>query len=352
MLTKTRLVRSIGAAAALLGACAVTAGGGLQAAPAGASSTFKVAYVVPGNLGDLGFFDSGERGIKEAQQKLGAVTKTVQGTADTSQWTPDLKEVSGQGYNVVVTGSTQVAQDLQSVAKEFPQQHYIMFDDDIPAPNIASIVYLQNDGAFLAGALAALVTTNAKQFPLAKGSLTVGIIGGENIPVIRDFVVGFVKGAHVVDAKVNVLTTYVGSFTDPQTAYDQAIDMYNRGADVIFAAAGGSGLGILKASNHVGRYSIGVDSDQNGLYPKNILASDLKNVDVSVFDLLKMAKAGTLKYDHQYVYGLTNDGVGLLLNNSLVPKPIASKLAAYTSQVASGKVTVPCVAPYCLKASS
>ena len=320
-------------------------------ATATSKSTFKVAYMVPGNLGDLGFFDSGERGITWAHQRLGAIVKTVQGTTDTSQWTPDLKAVSGQGYNVVVTGSSQVAQDLQAVAKQFPAQHYIMFDDDVPAPNVASIVYLQNDGAFLAGVLSALVTTHTKQFPLSKGSDVVGIVGGMNIPVIRDFVVGFVKGAHVVNPKIKVLTSYVGSFTDPQTGYNQAIEMYNQGADAIFAAAGGSGLGVLKASAHVNRYSIGVDSNQNGLYPKNVLASDLKNVDVSVFDLLKMAKAGTLKYNHQYVYGLSNNGIALLLNNKLVPKSISNALNVYSAKVTSGKVTVPCVPPYCLAAT-
>jgi basic membrane protein A len=312
------------------------------------SSSFKVAYMVPGDLGDLGFFDSGEKGITWAHQQLGATVKTVQGTTDTSQWTPDLKALSGKGYNVIVTGSTQVAQDLAAVAKEFPSQHYIFFDGDVPAPNIASIVYLQNDGAFLAGVLSGLVTTDTKQFPLAKGSDVVGIVGGENIPVIRDFVVGFVKGAKVVNPKIKVLTSYVGSFTDPQTGYNQAVEMYNQGADVIFAAAGSSGLGVLKASAKMNRYSIGVDSDQNGLYPKNVLASDLKNVDVSVLDLLKKAKAGTLKYNHQYVYGLTNNGVELLLNYKLVPSSVAAKLNSYTREVAAGKISVPCVSPYCL----
>lgn len=340
-----RLARS---GVALAAAAGLVAAWGLPASAASKSSSFKVAYMVPGNLGDLGFFDSGERGITWAHQRLGAVVKTVQGTTDTSQWTPDLKAVSNHGYNVVVTGSSQVAQDLQAVAKEFPKQHYIMFDDDVPAKNVASIVYLQNDGAFLAGVLSALVTTHTKAFPLAKGSDVVGIVGGMNIPVIRDFVVGFVKGAHAVNPKIKVLTSYVGSFTDPQTGYNQAIEMYNQGADAIFAAAGGSGLGVLKASAHVNRYSIGVDSNQNGLYPKNVLASDLKNVDVSVFDLLKKAKAGTLQYDHQYVYGLSNNGVELLLNNKLVPKSISSALGAYSKKVAAGKITVPCVDPYCL----
>lgn len=333
-------------------ACGTKSGSTAGSGNSNSSGTFKVAYMPPGNLGDLGFFDSGERGIVDAQKKLGAQVKTVQGGTDPANWKSDLQELSRSGYSVIVTGASQVAQDLTAVAKQFPSQKYIMFDQDVPAPNIASIVYLQNDGAYLAGVLAALVTDHPSQFPLAKGSKIVGIVGGINIPVIKDFVVGFVKGVHTVDPSIKVLTSYVGSFTDPQTGYNQTVDMYNRGADVVFMAAGPSGLGGLKASKTMNKYSIGVDSNQNNTYPGHVLASDLKNVDVSVYNLLAQAKAGTLKYNHQYVYGLTNDGVKLLLDHQLVPASISSQLSKYSSDVASGKVSVPCVSPYCLAPSS
>lgn len=342
-------VASLLAAVALAAAaCGTKSGGGSGSGGSGSGGPFKVAYMVPGNLGDLGFFDSGERGIKEAQQRLGAQTKTVQGGTDPTTWSSDLQQLSQGGYNVIVTGSDQVAQQITAAAKRYPSQKYIMFDQDIPAPNIASIVYLQNDGAFLAGVLAALATTHKSQFPLAKGSKVVGIVGGVNIPVIQDFVVGFEKGAHTVDPSIKVLTSYVGNFDDPQTGYNQAVDMYHRGADVVFAAAGASGLGVLKASKTLNRYSIGVDSDQNNTFPGHVLASDLKNVNVSVFDLLSKAKAGTLKYNHQYVYGLSNNGVKLLLDSKLVPSSISSQLDKYSKDVASGKISVPCVKPYCL----
>lgn len=353
-----RTLALVGLAAALslaAAACGTKAGSSSASGNSGtshSSGTFKVAYMPPGNLGDLGFFDSGERGIVEAHTNLGAQVKTVQGGTDPATWKSDLQELSRAGYNVIVTGASQVAQDLAAVAQQFPSQHYIMFDQDVTGPNIASIVYLQNDGAYLAGVLAGLVTTHPSQFPLAKGSKIVGIVGGVNIPVIQDFVVGFVKGVHTVDPSIKVLTSYVGSFTDPQTGYNQAVDMYNRGADVVFVAAGPSGLGGLKASKTLNKYSIGVDSNQNNIYPGHVLASDLKNVDVSVYNLLTKAKAGTLKYNTQYVYGLTNNGVKLLLDTKLVPASIAAQLTKYADEVASGKVTVPCVSPYCLAPSS
>jgi len=227
-----------------------------------------------------------------------------------------------------------------------------MFDQTVNLPNVASITYRQNDGAFLAGVLAALVTKDKTNFPMSSGSKNVGIVGGTNIPVINDFIVGFKKGVQIVDPTIKVQTSYVGSFTDAQTGYNQASSMYAGGADVVFAAAGGSGLGVLKASQAKNKYSIGVDSNQNKLYPKNVLASDLKNVGNSVFDLIKKDQDGSLQFGHTYVYGIQNAGVQLVENSAIVPASVSAKIKDYSDQVSSGKVKVPCVAPFCAAASS
>ncbi len=354
-LTGIAIATSVLVAAAGCGSSTKTASPASNGGSSSPSGThLKVAYMVPGTLGDLGFFDSGERGIKKVASTLGDKTTTVEGGANaTSTWVRDLQGLSNGSWNVIVTGSAQVPQQLQQVAQQFPKQHYIMFDDTVALPNVASINYRSNDGAFLAGALAALVADAPGTFPKDAGaSKTVGIVGGQTIPVIQDFVVGFEKGAKLVDPSIKVLTSYVGSFTDPQTAYNQAQDMYHRGAAVVFAAAGGSGLGVLKASNALNRYSIGVDSNQNATYPKNVLASDLKQVDNSVFDLVNLAQKGKLAYGKTYIYGLQNNGVALVENDALVPAAIRNKLTTYDSEVKSGKVTVPCVNPYCATTGS
>jgi basic membrane protein A len=326
---------------------ATTAGGG----GGGGSSSGKapsVVFMVPGTLGDLGFFDSAQSGMVKAQKDLGAKTKTVEGGNNaTSTWLSDLQNLSNGKYDVVVTGSDQVSDQLTQAAKQHPKQKYIMFDQDVNLPNVASITYEQNDGAFLAGVLAALVSQDTKDFPLSKNGHNVGIVGGINIPVINDFIVGFKKGVQVVNPADKIQVSYVGSFTDSQTGYNQAASMYASGADVVFAAAGGAGLGVLKASRDKNKYSIGVDSNQNGLYPKNVIASDLKNVGTSVYDLLNLDKQGKLTYGKDYVYGIKNNGVALLLNNSLVPASVSAQIKSYTDKVASGAIKVPCVNPYC-----
>jgi basic membrane protein A and related proteins len=314
----------------------------------------SVAYVVAGTLGDLGFHDSANAGVKLAQQKLGATTKVIEGGVNASAtWQSDLQALaSSQQWNVIMCDTSFCTDPLTAVAKQFPNQQFLIPDQKVDLPNVVSIIYRQNDGAFLAGVLAALVTDHkTSAFPLASGSKTVGIIGGQNIPVINDFVVGFKKGVKVIDPSIKVLVSYVGNFVDAQTGYNQAANMYARKADVVFAAAGGAGLGVLKASAAKHKYSIGVDSNQNHLHPKNILASDLKNVGKSIFDILTKYQNGTVKQGHTYVYGISNGGVSLVPNTALVPKSVVAKIAHYSKLVAEGRIQVPCVKGFCAKAS-
>ena len=318
------------------------------------SGPFGVAYMVPGSLGDLGFFDSGEAGIKRAASDLGADTKTIEGGDNNTQaWVNDLQNLAKTGkYNVIVTGGDQVSDQLTQVAKQFPKQKFVMFDAEVKGDNIASITFRQNDVSFLAGVLAALVSEDTADYSMSGGHKNVGIVGGQDIPVINDFIVGFEAGAKAVDPSITIQKSYVGSWTDSATGYSQAASMYAKGADVIFAAAGGSGLGVLKAAKDKKKYAIGVDSDQNGLYPVYLLASALKNVDNAVFDLLKKAKDGNLQTGKTYVYGIPNNGVSLKLDTDLVKQATSDKLKDYSDKVAKGEIDVPCVDPFCAKATS
>jgi basic membrane protein A len=331
-------------------------GGSSSASGSGGSSpsgTFGAAFMVPGSLGDLGFFDSAEAGMKRAKSDLGATTKTIEGGDNNTQaWVNDLQNLAKTDkYNVIVTGGDQVADQLTQVAKQFPNQKFIMFDAEVKQPNIASITFRQNDVSFLAGVLAALVSEDTADYPMSGGKKNVGIVGGQDIPVINDCIVGFEAGAKAVDPNITIQKSYVGSWTDSNTGYNQAASMYSKGADVIFAAAGGSGLGVLKAAKDKKKYAIGVDSDQNGLYPGYILASALKNVDNAVFDLLSKAKAGQLETGKTYVYGIPNNGVNLKLDTDLVKQSTADKIKDYSDKVAKGEIKVPCVDPYCAEAT-
>ena len=315
--------------------------------------SLSVAYMVAGTLGDLSVHDSAERGIRMAAATLGAKVKTIEGGTDaTTTWQTDLQDLTAShSWDLIVTDTSYVLDQLKAVAQQNPHQEYILLDQQLNLPNVVSVTYLQNDGAFLAGVLAAIVARDKKDFPLSSGAGNVGIVGGQNIPVINDFVVGFKKGVAVIDPAMKVQVSYVGNFVDAQTGYSQAAAMYSSGADVVFAAAGGAGLGVLKASKAMNKYSIGVDSNQNNIEPKNVLASDLKNVAASLYSMLEKYKAGTLQLGHTYVYGIPNGGVGLLLNTALVPPSVAARIEGYTRQVAAGKIQVPCVAGFCSPAT-
>jgi basic membrane protein A len=307
------------------------------------------AYLVPGTLGDKGFLDSAQAGMQLARARLGATVSTVEGGVDNApNWASDLTRMSGGRNEIVVTGGAQVVDTLTSVAASFPHQTYIMFDAQVAAANVASITFRQNDVAFLAGVLAASVSADREHYPFAGGHRNVGVVGGQNIPAVNDFIVGFEAGAKAVDPSTTVQKSYVGSFSDTATAYRQASGMIANGADVIFAAAGGSGLGVLRAAADGGRYAIGVDADQNELYPGHVLASALKNVDTAVFDLLDLAAHGHLQTGHTYVYGIANDGVQLKLAG-IVTAGTAATVREFSDKVGNGQIDVPCVDPFCAK---
>lgn len=358
---RSRLPAILVGAVVALAACSSNNGGASTAASAAASAAssaaasaagssapssvapinFSAALVVSGNLGDKGFFDSAEAGVVRAVNELGITQKTLQASpTDPAQWLQNLQAVSDGSYNVVIAGSTQQHDNVTTAATAHPDQHYIFFDDQVALPNVLSIEYKQNEGSYVAGVLAGLVTTDTADFPLSKGTKTVGLVGGMDIPVINDFVVGFKQGAKSVDSSINVIVSYAGSFSDPNKGYNLTQAMYDQGADIVFAVAGGTGLGVLKASADSNKYSIGVDSDQNGLYPGHVLASMVKRVDNSLFDSIKAAINGTAQWGQLIYYGLQNAGVGLIIDTTDVPQSVQDKITAATALVANGSVTV------------
>jgi len=312
-------------------------------ATAGASTAPSVAFVVNGPLGDQGFFDDAARGMA-VMEAAGSKTQNLQADAENpAQWKTNLESVSTGDWDMVITGTSQMTDILTETAPKYPEQSYIVFDTVVAQPNVASIVYRQNEGAFLAGVLAALVTTNSDEFPLASGSKKVGFVGGMDIPVINDFAVGFRSGVESVDPSIEILISYVGDFVDANRGFDQAKAMYDQGADVVFQVAGGAGLGVLRASEEVNGYSIGVDSNQNALHPGHVLASMLKNIGASLESAVNAYADGTLEFGKTTEYGLSNNGVSLDFadNEKIVPQAIQDMVQSYVQKVIDGEIKVP-----------
>ena len=253
-------------AALALGSAFALAGFAGRSAAAGIS----ISAPLSGQLGDKSFMDSANEGLQRAVKELGVTMRVVEaGADDAPAWERNLTEASASGaYNLIVTGGTVMASTLERVAAEFPDQKYLIFNSGSVGPNVTGIAYKQNEGAFLVGALAGLVTTNAAVFPRAKGSKKIGLVGGMDIPVIRDFAVGYEQGAKSIDPAITVDLRFIGDFESAQGAYDLTTAIYNAGADIVYQVAGAAGLGVLQAGNDSGRYAIGTDSDQNGLHPE------------------------------------------------------------------------------------
>lgn len=260
-------------------------------APADAADV-SVAVVLNGELGDQAFFDSAARGAAQAEEEFGVQVRVIEAGLDAAGWEPALRSAVASGdHDLIITGTQPMAEILGPIAEEFPDQQFIFYDASLEAPNIHSITYAQNEGSFLAGALAALVTTSGLEG--TNPDATVGFIGGLDLPVINDFLVGFTQGAEYVDEGIEVLTAYAGDFGDPARGLELASTQIAQGADVIYQVAGGTGAGVFQAAADEGTYAIGVDSNQNGLVPGTILSSMLKNVDVSLAAAIGDYVAGT-----------------------------------------------------------
>lgn len=345
-------IRAKGVIAALAATVlALTAcGGGGDDAPDGDSGgsddgLLSVANVVNGTLGDQGFFDDAERGIQELAA-AGHKTTTLQADLDNpSQWKANLESVSGNQWDLVVLGSAQMTDFLEEAVEKFPDQKYIFYDNVFEHPSVASIIYKQNEGSFLAGVLAGLATTNSGDFPLSGEGHKVGAVGGMDIPVINDFMVGYKAGVAAVNPDIEVLVTYVGDFADSQKGYDQAKAMFDQGADVVFQVAGGAGIGVLQAANDADKYGIGVDQNQNDLQPGHVLASMLKNIAPSLVQAVEAAEDGTLGFGEVTAFGLANDGVGLAFedNEGIVPDSAIEQIEGFKQQVVDGEIEVPSV---------
>jgi basic membrane protein A len=318
--------------------------GAKDAAPAGGEQ-IKAVYYVNSTLGDKSFFDSAQAGMERAVAELGISSKTVEGGINPSDWAAGLEAVVASGnYNVVVVGTSQMIDVTKELAARYPDIKFIFFDSLIEGvPNIYSMLYSQSEGSFLAGAFAAMVTTST-ELDNANPDKVVGFVGGMDIPIINDFLSGYEQGAKYVDPDVKVVASYVGDFTSAPKAKELAMaQIDSQKADIIFNVAAGAGLGTLEGANEKGVYSIGVDSNQNPLYPGSVLTSMLKNVDQSIYRAFDLMIKGELPFGTGEVLGMKEGAVGLAkdeLYEQYVPQSIKDRMIEIEQKLANGEITV------------
>ncbi len=284
---------------------------------------------------DRSFNEAVHRGGQEFQQATGIQVTEFEVTAE-PQREQALRNFARRGQDPIVAVGFAQRAAVTAVAAEFPQTRFVIIDSFVDAPNVQSVLFREEQGSYLAGMMAAMASRSGR----------VGFVGGMDIPLIRKFACGYVQGARAVNPNVQVFQNMTGStpaaWRDPVRGAELARSQIERGADVIFHAAGGTGTGVLQAAADAGRLGIGVDSNQNHLHPGRVLTSMLKRVDVATRIAFEQARAGTWRGGRQ-VLGLAEDGVGVSFdehNAALVTTEMRARIEQARAEVVAGRVTV------------
>jgi len=314
---------------------------------------FNVVSIVNGSLGDKSFFDSAESGLKQLAESGLISYKSIElgGTdADQPKWKDTLIEVSDSGeYDVIICGTWQMNDYLAEIALQYPDQKYAIYDSSVDAPNVVSLNYKQNDMGYIIGVFAASLTTQT-DFDRITPEKVIGFVGGEDGPVINDFLVGYIEGAKSVDPDIKVDVRYVASFVDTATGKELAQAMITQNkVDVVWGVAGLSGNGAAEAANENNVWFIGVDSDQEATFTGTqaaladiTLTSGLKNIGESLVWLFEELRDGKTHWGEEIWLGLDMNGVGIVTDKNFltVPQEVQDATLAALEDVQSGKVTV------------
>lgn len=317
---------------------------------ANSEAKLKVVLLIPGLLGDKSFFDSANHGLDMVKEELGAETKVIEMGIDKTKWQPTLTDVSEQDWDIIISGGWEMTDLLNEAAEQYTDKKYINFDtsDNETPDNLYAMFYKTNEVSFLAGGVAALVTTS--DMPLANPEKLIGFLGGMDNPGINDFLVGYIEGAKYVEPEIKVAISYVGDFANPAKGKEMSISQYNAGVDVGFNVAGMTGLGQLDAAKEKDRYAIGVDSDQALLFKdtdteksQHIVTSALKKIDTSILRAVKKYQEGSLEFGKYEVLGFKEGGIGIAKNefyNDLLNDEMKKKIEEIEAKLTNGEIEV------------
>ena len=286
---------------------------------------------------DKSFNESGYNGAEEFKKETGKNYLDFE-VKNPAELESVLRKMAQRGGNPIVTMGFNSAEALGKVSAELPKSNFVIIDSEVNQPNVKSVQFREEEGSYLVGALAAMKSASGK----------VGFIGGMDIPVIRKFSCGFEQGAKHVNPKAEVVKSTVGdtgeAWNNPTKGGELAKAQFDRGVDVIFAAAGGTGTGVYQAAKGNKKYAIGVDSNQNHMQPGTMLTSMVKRVDVAVKNAFTEAASG--KFTGGAVsLGLAENGVDWALdkdNRELVTPEMEAKVNEIKADIVSGKIKITC----------
>ncbi|AMY67856.1 BMP family lipoprotein [Frigidibacter mobilis] len=306
------------------GALALTTGAAL-ADPA-------IIYDLGGKF-DKSFNEAAFNGAKRWADETGGSFKELEMQSE-AQREQALRRLAEAGSNPIVMTGFAFGDVLNTVAPDYPDTKFAIIDMVVEQPNVKSVVFTEEQGSYLVGMLAAMASKTG----------TVGFIGGMDIPLIRKFACGYVQGVKAANPDATVIQNMTGTtpaaWNDPVKGSELAISQHSQGADVIYAAAGGTGIGVLQAAADQGILSIGVDSNQNHMFPGKVLTSMVKRVDNSVYEAFVDGEA---LEPGLTVMDLASEGVGYALdehNAALITPEMKAAVDEATAKIASGEIAV------------
>lgn len=303
----------------------------------------RVALIIAqGGLGDRSYNDSAFAGLTLAAAELGAEVTPIESSDPVGEGEQLLRTAAESGFDLVITLEFSHFDPLARVAPDYPDTLFAIVNVQVDAPNVISVLFDEHTGSYLAGALAAQVTTDS-EVPNTNADNVIGVIGGVQSSGIDVFLDGYLQGACAINPDITVLFAYSNGFGDPATGSELAKAMNEQGADVVYQVAGGTGQGVIEAAKDTGFWAVGVDSDQDYLAPGFVLTSMLKRVDVAVYDLIARLISGELAGGTVAQYGLDQNGVGLsemTYSRHLIPRAYMDKVEELKAGIIDGSVSV------------
>ncbi|GAB3495964.1 BMP family ABC transporter substrate-binding protein [Amycolatopsis cihanbeyliensis] len=300
----------------------------------------KAALVIAqGGIGDESYNDLALSGFESSTEKHGIEGSPIESADIVAQGEQILRRAATTGFGLVIDLEFSHGEILPTVAAEHPDVRWAILNTEVRGENVLSIMFAEHEGSYLAGALAAMMTTQTGN-PKINPAKKIGVIGGTKSVGIDKFVSGYVQGARETDPEVEVLVKYSNTFGDPATGRQLASTMYEQGADIVFQVAGGTGAGVIQEAADAGRYAIGVDTNQDDIAPGHVLTSMVKRSDQAVARTVARFAEGRFTGGETLTLGLSEGGVGLTgfeHTKQDIPEPIRTRIGELREEIVDGR---------------
>ena len=282
-------------------------------------------------VNDQSFNQSAWEGLQKAEKELGIEVKYLESKQD-SDYATNIETLVDEDVDLILGVGMKLADAIKEGSELYPDQNFVLVDEEIDAKNVKNILFKAEESAYLAGLIAGKTTkTN-----------NVGFIGGMELPVIDTFKYGYMAGVKAANPDAKVQAQYANSFTDQAKGKAIANQMYSNGADIVFTCGGDVGTGAIEAAKENGKFAIGVDRDQSDLAPENVLTSAIKRVDAGVFETVKSYVNGTFEGGTTTTYGLEENAVGVPdTTKNLVSQDILDLVEETITKLKNKEITVP-----------